>query len=48
VALGIVSQQAAFAHIDLNVIFLLAGMMVIANVIARSGFFRLLRYFVLR
>jgi Na+/H+ antiporter NhaD/arsenite permease-like protein len=40
VALGIVSQQAAFAHIDLNVIFLLAGMMVIANVIARSGFFQ--------
>lgn len=40
VALGIVSQEAAFAHIDLNVIFLLAGMMVIANVIARSGFFQ--------
>lgn len=40
VALGIVSQHAAFSHIDLNVIFLLAGMMVIANVIARSGFFQ--------
>src|SRR5688572_29189196 len=40
VAFGIVSQHDAFAHIDLNVIFLLAGMMVIANVIARSGFFQ--------
>lgn len=40
VALGIMNQHDAFAHIDLNVIFLLAGMMVIANVIARSGFFQ--------
>lgn len=48
VALGIVSQQAAFAHIDLNVIFLLAGMMVIANVIARSGFFQWLAVLMVR
>jgi Na+/H+ antiporter NhaD/arsenite permease-like protein len=48
VALGIVSQHAAFAHIDLNVIFLLAGMMVIANVIARSGFFQWLAALMVR
>jgi Na+/H+ antiporter NhaD/arsenite permease-like protein len=48
VALGIVSQQAAFAHVDLNVIFLLAGMMVIANVIARSGFFQRLAVVMVR
>lgn len=48
VALRIVSQHAAFAHIDLNVIFLLAGMMVIANVLARSGFFAWLAVLVVR
>ncbi|HZP97181.1 MAG TPA: ArsB/NhaD family transporter [Candidatus Limnocylindria bacterium] len=48
VALGIVPQHAALAHIDLNVIFLLAGMMVIANVIARSGFFRWLAVRIVR
>lgn len=48
VALGIVSQHAAFAHIDLNVIFLLAGMMVIANVIARSGLFQWLAVHMVR
>jgi Na+/H+ antiporter NhaD/arsenite permease-like protein len=39
VVLGIIDQHAAFAAIDLNVIFLLAGMMVIASVLARTGFF---------
>jgi Na+/H+ antiporter NhaD/arsenite permease-like protein len=39
VALGIIDQQEAFAAIDLNVIFLLAGMMVIASTLAKTGFF---------
>ncbi len=42
VVLGVIDQQEAFAAIDLNVIFLLAGMMVIASVLARTGFFELL------
>ena len=39
VALGVIDQQEAFAAVDLNVIFLLAGMMVIASILARTGFF---------
>jgi Na+/H+ antiporter NhaD/arsenite permease-like protein len=39
VALGILPQHEAFAAIDLNVIFLLAGMMVIASTLARTGLF---------
>ena len=39
IALGVIDQQEAFAAIDLNVIFLLAGMMVIASVLASTGFF---------
>jgi Na+/H+ antiporter NhaD/arsenite permease-like protein len=39
VALGIIDQHAAFEAIDLNVIFLLAGMMVIASTLARTGVF---------
>ncbi len=39
VALGIIDQNEAFAAIDLNVIFLLAGMMVIASCLAGTGFF---------
>lgn len=39
VALGIIDQHDAFAAIDLNVIFLLTGMMVIASTLARTGFF---------
>ena len=42
VALGVLDQHEAFAAIDLNVIFLLAGMMVIASTLARTGFFDLL------
>ena len=39
VALGVVDEHTAFAAIDLNVIFLLAGMMVIASVLAKTGLF---------
>lgn len=39
VVLGILDQEAAFAAIDLDVIFLLAGMMVLAGVLAQTGFF---------
>jgi Na+/H+ antiporter NhaD/arsenite permease-like protein len=39
VALGVVDQEAAFRAIDLNVLFLLAGMMVIASILASTGFF---------
>jgi Na+/H+ antiporter NhaD/arsenite permease-like protein len=39
VMLGIVDQHEAFAAIDLNVIFLLVGMMIIASILARTGFF---------
>ena len=39
VALGVLDQHAAFEAIDLNVIFLLAGMMVIAGIVGRTGFF---------
>jgi Na+/H+ antiporter NhaD/arsenite permease-like protein len=42
VALGVMSQEEAFAAIDLNVIFLLAGMMAMAGVMARTGFFELI------
>jgi Na+/H+ antiporter NhaD/arsenite permease-like protein len=41
VALGVLDQNEAFAAIDLNVIFLLAGMMIMAGVLARTGFFEL-------
>ncbi len=39
IILGIVSQDQAFDHIDLGVIFLLAGMMIIVHFLAESGFF---------
>lgn len=39
IALGVIDQHEAFAAIDLNVIFLLAGMMVIAGTLARTGVF---------
>jgi len=41
ITLGVVTQEQAFAAIDLNVIFLLAGMMALANVLGRTGFFAL-------
>ena len=40
IVLGVIDQREAFAAIDLNVIFLLAGMMVIASVLGED---RLLR-----
>ena len=40
VALGVLDQEEAFAAIDFNVIFLLAGMMVLASALARTGFFQ--------
>jgi Na+/H+ antiporter NhaD/arsenite permease-like protein len=40
VVLGIVHQEDAFGAIDLNVIFLLAGMMVLAGILRRTGFFQ--------
>ena len=39
VVLGIVDQEEAFAGIDFNVIFLLAGMMILAGGLSRTGFF---------
>ncbi len=39
VVLGVVDQHEAFAAIDFNVIFLLAGMMVLAGGLAGTGFF---------
>ncbi len=41
ILLGVIDQQEAFRAIDLNVIFLLAGMMVLASTLARTGFFEL-------
>lgn len=42
VVLGVIDQEAAFAAIDFNVIFLLAGMMVIAGGLSRTGLFEYL------
>jgi Na+/H+ antiporter NhaD/arsenite permease-like protein len=39
VVFGIVDQEEAFAAIDFNVIFLLAGMMVLAGGLSKTGFF---------
>src|SRR5918999_5523468 len=39
VLLGIVSQEEAFDGIDFNVIFLLAGMMILAAIIRKTGVF---------
>ena len=39
IVLGVIDQHDAFAAIDLNVIFLLAGMMVIAGILGRTGLF---------
>jgi Na+/H+ antiporter NhaD/arsenite permease-like protein len=40
VVLGIVGQEEAFAAVDLNVIFLLTGMMILAGILRRTGFFQ--------
>lgn len=39
ILLGVVTQEQAFEHIDLNVIFLLAAMMVLAGIIRGTGVF---------
>jgi Na+/H+ antiporter NhaD/arsenite permease-like protein len=39
VLLGIVSQEHAFEQIDFNVIFLLAGMMILAGIVRKTGIF---------
>jgi len=41
IALGLLSQQEAFSdtYVDWNVIFLLVGMMAIANILAKTGLF---------
>lgn len=39
IAFGVIDQHEAFAAIDFNVIFLLAGMMVLAAGLSRTGFF---------
>ncbi|MHB8893041.1 MAG: ArsB/NhaD family transporter [Candidatus Limnocylindrales bacterium] len=39
VVLGVLDQEEAFAAIDFNVIFLLAGMMVMAGALRKTGFF---------
>ncbi len=39
VLLGIVTQEQAFEKIDFNVIFLLAGMMILAGIIRKTGVF---------
>ena len=39
IAFGVIDQDVAFAAIDFNVIFLLAGMMVLAGILAQTGFF---------
>jgi len=38
--LGVVNQEEAFLSIDFNVIFLLAGMMMIAYILSETGFFQ--------
>jgi Na+/H+ antiporter NhaD/arsenite permease-like protein len=39
ILVGIVSQEEAFEHIDFNVIFLLAGMMILAGIVRKTGVF---------
>lgn len=40
ILLRLIDQEEAFAAVDFNVIFLLAGMMIIANVMAKTGVFQ--------
>ena len=40
IILRVVDQREAFASVDFNVIFLLAGMMIIANITAKTGVFQ--------
>ncbi len=40
ILVGVLDQEQAFKAIDLNVIFLLAGMMMIVNVVGKTGIFQ--------
>ena len=40
IAFGVVRQEEAFEAIDFNVIFLLVGMMIIANILGKTGAFQ--------
>jgi Na+/H+ antiporter NhaD/arsenite permease-like protein len=40
IVIGVIDQEEAFTAIDFNVIFLLAGMMVLASALSRTGFFQ--------
>ena len=40
ILIGVANQEEAFEHIDLNVIFLLVGMMVIAGILRHTGAFQ--------
>ena len=42
IMIGVIDQHLAFEHIDLNVIFLLVGMMVLAGLISETGAFQYL------
>ena len=48
VVLGVIDQEEAFAAIDFNVIFLLAGMMVLAGGLSRTGFFEFVAGYAIR
>jgi Na+/H+ antiporter NhaD/arsenite permease-like protein len=48
VVLGIIDQEEAFAAIDFNVIFLLAGMMVVAGGLSKTGFFEYVAGYAIR
>jgi len=48
IALGVVPQEDALAAIDLNVILLLLGMMVIANVVSQTGVFQWIAFSAIR
>lgn len=40
VAIGGISAESVYGHIDLNVIFLLLGMMILVHTLAQTGFFQ--------
>jgi Na+/H+ antiporter NhaD/arsenite permease-like protein len=48
VVVGVIDQHEAFEAIDLNVIFLLAGMMVLAGGLSRTGFFEFIAGYAIR
>ncbi len=48
IVLGVLDQHEAFAAIDFNVIFLLAGMMILARMTARTGLFEAIALWAVR